>query len=73
MLITNDNLVSIAYKGGYCGSLIYVLLAHSDEVAQYSPINKLRITSGNMHESMPHSVLLPMQNILETFPDPYGF
>lgn len=45
-----DNLVAIAYKSGYCGSLMYILLALSPEVAQYTPVKHLSFDDGTAHE-----------------------
>jgi hypothetical protein len=45
-----DNLVAVAYKAGYCGSLMYILLALSPEVAQYTPIKELSFAGGTAHE-----------------------
>ena len=48
--LPNDNLVAIAYKAGYCGSLMYILLALSPEVAQYTPVKDLSFFDGTAHE-----------------------
>lgn len=48
--LPNDNLVAIAYKAGYCGSLMYILLALSPEVAQYTPVGDLSFADGTAHE-----------------------
>jgi hypothetical protein len=48
--LPNDNLVAIAYKAGYCGSLMYILLALSPEVAQYTPVKDLSFADGTAHE-----------------------
>lgn len=50
MLILNNNLVAIAYKTGYCGSLMYTLFALSPEVQQYSPIGELTFGDSTSHE-----------------------
>ena len=50
MLIPNNNLVAIAYKTGYCGSLTYTLFALSPEVQQYCPIDKLTFDDSTAHE-----------------------
>lgn len=48
--LLNNNLVAIAYKTGYCGSLIYTLFALSPEVRQYCPIDKLTFDDSTAHE-----------------------
>jgi hypothetical protein len=50
MLIPNNNLVAIAYKAGYCGSLIYTLAALSAEVQQYESITKTDFSDGTAHD-----------------------
>ena len=50
MLIPNNNLVAIAYKTGYCGSLTYTLFALSPEVRQYCPIDTLTFDDSTAHE-----------------------
>ena len=48
--IPNNNLVAIAYKTGYCGSLMYILLALSPEVAKFLPVGDLTFSDGTAHE-----------------------
>lgn len=48
--IPNNNLVAIAYKAGYCGSLMYILLSLSPEVAKFVPIGDLTFSDGTAHE-----------------------
>lgn len=50
MLIPNNNLVAVAYKAGYCGSLIYTLAALSAEVLQYESITKTDFSNGTAHD-----------------------
>ena len=50
MLIPNNNLVAVAYKAGYCGSLIYTLAALSAEVLQYESITKTDFSDGTAHD-----------------------
>lgn len=50
MLLPKNNLVAIAYKTGYCGSLVYALLALSSEVKQYVTFDKLSFDNGTAHE-----------------------
>lgn len=49
MLVPNNNLVTIAYKTGYCGTLVYNILALSPEVQPYQPINKISFDDGTAH------------------------
>ena len=49
--LTHDNLVAIAYKTGYCGSLIYALTSLSPEVQQYRPFSQLSFADGTAHEA----------------------
>lgn len=49
MLIPNNNLVAIAYKTGYCGSLVYILFALSPEVQQYDTIETLSFDDSTAH------------------------
>jgi GTP:adenosylcobinamide-phosphate guanylyltransferase len=51
MLIPDNNLAFIAYKTGYCGSLVYVLIAMSPEVAPYRKFNELKFDDGTAHEA----------------------
>jgi hypothetical protein len=51
MIIPNSNLVFIAYKSGFCGSLVYTLLALSPEVNQYKKITTLSFNDGTAHEA----------------------
>ena len=50
MIETNNNLVAIAYKAGFCGSLLYYLLVQSPEVAVYKRAPKLNFRNGTCHE-----------------------
>jgi hypothetical protein len=50
MLIPNNNLVAIAYKTGYCGSLMYILFGLSPEVQQYHAIGNLTFENATAHE-----------------------
>ena len=50
MLIPNNNLVAIAYKAGYSGSLIYTLAALSAEVLPYESITKTDFANGTAHD-----------------------
>lgn len=50
MLIPNNNLVFIAYKTGYCGSLVYALLALSPEVQKFREFCDLKFDDGTAHE-----------------------
>jgi hypothetical protein len=55
MLIPNNNLVAIAYKTGYCGSLMCLLLASSPEVAQYKNIESIEFDQqGSAHKHNEH-------------------
>ena len=49
-MIEHDNLVAIAYKTGFCGSLIYYILAHSPEVKQYQPLPDPTFNDGTSHD-----------------------
>ena len=49
MKIANNNLVAVAYEAGYCGSLIYTLLALSPEVQQYVEFSKVDFSDGTAH------------------------
>lgn len=49
--LTHDNLVAIAYKTGYCGSLVYALSALSPEVQQFVPFDQLLFNNGTAHEA----------------------
>jgi hypothetical protein len=49
--LTHDNLVAIAYKTGYCGSLIYALISLSPEVQQFVPFDQLSFNDGTAHEA----------------------
>jgi hypothetical protein len=49
MRLPKNNLVAIAYKTGYCGSLIYVLLSLSPEVAQFAPFDNPSFDDGTAH------------------------
>ena len=49
-MVRHDNLVAIAYKTGFCGSLLYYLLAHSNEVEQYQPLPSPTFSDGTSHE-----------------------
>jgi len=49
--LTHDNLVAIAYKTGYCGSLIYALVSLSPEVQQFVPFDQLLFNDGTAHEA----------------------
>lgn len=49
MRLPKSNLVAIAYKTGYCGSLIYALSALSPEVAQYVPFENPSFDDGTAH------------------------
>jgi hypothetical protein len=51
MLIPNNNLVFVAYKAGYCGSLIYALTALSPEVEPYRKFDNLKFEDGTAHEA----------------------
>jgi hypothetical protein len=50
VIIRNNNLVAIAYKAGYCGSLIYTLAALSPEVLPYESITKTDFADGTAHD-----------------------
>jgi hypothetical protein len=50
MLVPNNNLVAIAYKAGYCGSLIYTLAALSTEVLQYESVTTTDFSDGTAHD-----------------------
>lgn len=50
MLNPNKNLVAIAYKTGYCGSLVYTLFSLSPEVQQFRPINELTFNYSTAHD-----------------------
>jgi hypothetical protein len=55
MLIPNNNLVAIAYKTGYCGSLMSLLLAMSPEVVQYKNIDSIEFDQqGSVHKNNEH-------------------
>jgi hypothetical protein len=49
MRLPKNNLVAIAYKTGYCGSLIYAISALSPEVAQYVPFKEPSFDDGTAH------------------------
>lgn len=49
MINPNNNLVVIAYKAGFCGSLMYYLLAHSPEVEQYDQLRPPIFSNGTAH------------------------
>jgi hypothetical protein len=49
MRLPKDNLVAIAYKTGYCGSLVYALLAMSPEVAQFVAFDEPTFNDGTAH------------------------
>jgi hypothetical protein len=49
MLLPKNNLVAVAYKTGYCGSLVYALAALSPEVAQYVPFDQPTFNDGTAH------------------------
>lgn len=49
-MINYNNLVAIAYKTGFCGSLIYYLVAHSPTVAKYQPLAHPSFNDGTAHE-----------------------
>jgi hypothetical protein len=49
MFVPKNNLVAIAYKTGYCGSLIYALAALSPEVAQFVPFDEPTFDDGTAH------------------------
>lgn len=51
MRLPKNNLVAIAYKTGYCGSLIYVLAALSPEVKQFVPFDQLSFDNGTAHKN----------------------
>jgi hypothetical protein len=51
MIETNDNLVAVAYKTGFCGSLMYYLLAHSPEVAKYQQLTESTFPNGTSHDN----------------------
>ena len=50
MLIPNNNLAFVAYKTGYCGSLIYALISMSQEVCPYCEFGNLTFNDGTAHE-----------------------
>lgn len=50
MILLKNNLVAIAYKTGYCGSLVYALCAMSPEVQQYMKFDDLTFENGTAHE-----------------------
>lgn len=50
MILPKNNLVAIAYKTGYCGSLVYALCAMSPEVQQFIEFNDLEFKNGTAHE-----------------------
>lgn len=50
MILPKNNLVAIAYKTGYCGSLVYALCAMSPEVQQFTKFNDLEFKNGTAHE-----------------------
>jgi len=50
MILQKDNLVAIAYKTGYCGSLVYALIAMSPEVEQFTIFNDLDFKDGTAHK-----------------------
>ncbi len=49
MIIPNNNLVAIAYKTGFCGSLMYYILAHSKETAKYTKLPPPEFSDGTSH------------------------
>jgi hypothetical protein len=51
MLLPKNNLVAIAYKTGYCGSLIYILAALSSEVNQFLPLDQILFSDSTAHEN----------------------
>jgi hypothetical protein len=51
MLIPNGNLVAIAYKTGYCGSLIYSLAGVSPEVQTFGSTVTFEFNDGTAHEN----------------------
>lgn len=55
MKVPNNNLVAIAYKTGYCGSLMYTLFALSPEVQHYSPGNKFTFNNLKFNNSTSHN------------------
>jgi hypothetical protein len=54
MFLPRNNLVAIAYKTGYCGSLIYILAALSPEVNQYKPLDQISFDDSTAHENNEH-------------------
>jgi hypothetical protein len=50
MFLPKNNLVAIAYKTGYCGSLIYILAALSPEVNRYKPLDQISFNDSTAHE-----------------------
>jgi hypothetical protein len=51
MFLPKNNLVAIAYKTGYCGSLIYILAALSPEVNQYKPLDQISFSDSTAHKN----------------------
>lgn len=54
MVLPKNNLVAIAYKTGYCGTLIYALTAMSPEVEQFKSFDQLSFDDGSAHEAKEH-------------------
>lgn len=51
MKVPNDNLVAVAYVGGYCGSLISIILSLSPEVQNYFENIDVEFKEGNAHKT----------------------
>lgn len=51
MHIPNDNLIAIAYKTGYSGTLLYSIFCMSPETAKYNDLNPLEFHDGSAHEN----------------------
>jgi len=50
VILQKDNLVAIAYKTGYCGSLVYALVAMSPEVEQFTVFDDLEFEDSTAHK-----------------------
>lgn len=51
MFLPKNNLVAIAYKTGYCGSLIYILAALSPEVNKFKSLDQILFSDGTAHKN----------------------
>ena len=51
MFLPKNNLVAIAYKTGYCGSLIYILAALSPEVNKFKSLDQILFSDSTAHKN----------------------